>query len=330
MTKSEKKLVVVDADTLVYRSAAASEERSVLVKHLPSNREKIYKNRTKFKKEMQEKNFEVNPGDFTFLDIQEPEPLANCLHTIKMQAQNIIDRFSGAEVIFCCGEKDNFRLNLPLPEQYKSNRADTIRPVHLLEGKEFLIKKFKAQSAVGFEVDDLSIILAYDGKHKGRDVMLAAVDKDANQAVGLKLFDYANPEKEIVKVNNWHDIKLNEKKEFKSYGVPFFCYQWIRGDLSDHIIPYKLAGVKFGDTAAYNLLKDCKTATECLEKVVWQYQQWYQNPVTYTAWDGKEYTKDWKDMLQLFFSAVYMLRSHNDKTTAEEFLDMYGVKLYNE
>lgn len=327
MTKQKKPLVVVDADTLVYRSAAASEERSVLVTHIPSKREKIYKNRTAFKQAMQEKNFTVNPEDFTFEDIQEPEPIENCLYTIKTQAQNIIDRFHDAEVIFCCGEKDNFRLNLPLPEQYKSNRSENIRPVHLSEGKEYMIKKFKAQSAVNFEVDDLSIILAYEGKNKGRDVVLAACDKDAKQAVGLKLFDYTNPDKEIVQINNWHEIELNAKKEFKSYGVPFFCYQWSRGDLSDHVLPYKLAGVKFGDAGAYKLFKDCKTAKECLEEVVEQYKQWYPVPITYKAWDGNEYAKGYKDLLQLFFSAVYMLRSHNDKTTAEEFLDMYGVKL---
>lgn len=69
------------------------------------------------------------------------------------------------------------------------------------------------------------------------------------------------------------------------------------------------------------------TAKECLDKVVEQYQQWCPEPVTYKAWDGIEHTKDYKELLQLFFSAVYMLRSHNDKTTAEEFFDIYGVKL---
>lgn len=327
MAKRKKPLVVVDADTLVYRAAAVSEERSVLVKHIPSKREKIYKNKTEFKNAMKEKNFVINPEDFTFEDIQEEQPISNCLHTIKLQAQNIIDRFPNSEVIFCCGEKDNFRLDLPLPERYKSNRSDSIRPVHLSEGKDYLVKKFRAKSAVGFEVDDLSIILAYEGKNKGIDVVLAACDKDAKQAVGLKLFDYTNPDKEIVEIKNWHEIVLNDKKEFKSYGVPFFCFQWIRGDLSDHVIPYKLAGVKFGDAGAYKLFKDCKTAKECLDKVVEQYRQWYPEPVTYTAWNGKEYTKDYKGLLQLFFSAIYMLRSHNDKTTAEEFLDMYEVSI---
>lgn len=327
MSRSKKPLVVVDADTLVFRSAAVSEERSVNVKHLPSGREHIYKSRTEFKDAMKQKNFNVKSEDFSFEDIQEPEPLEHCLHTIRMQADAIISKFSGSEVIFCCGEKNNFRLNLEFPEQYKSNRSDNIRPIHLSSGKDFLIKKYKAQSADGFEVDDLSIILAYEGKKKGRDVILCSPDKDSKQAVGLKLSDYTNPDKDIVEINDWHEIALNEKKEFKSYGVPFLAYQMVRGDLSDHVLPYKLAGVKFGDAGAYKLFKDCKTAKECLEKVVDQYKAWYPDPVTYTAWDTKEYTKDYKELLQLFFSGVYMLRDYNDKTTAEDFFNYYGVYL---
>lgn len=325
MTK--KKLVVVDADTLVFRSAAVSEERKVNVKHLPSGRERIYKNKTEFKSAMKEKNFEIKAEDFEYEDIQEEQPLEYCLHTIKMQAEAIIERFSGAEVLFCCGEKNNFRLQLPFPEQYKSNRLYTIRPVHLSAGKDFLINKYKAKSADGFEVDDLSIILAYDGKSKGRDVILCSPDKDSKQAVGLKLFDYTNPDKDIVEINDWHEIALNEKKEFKSYGVPFLAYQMVRGDLSDHVLPYKLAGVKFGDSGAYKLFKDCSSSKDCLEKVVEQYKSWYPNPITYTAWDTKEYTKDYKELLQLFFSGVYMLRSYDDRTTAEEFFAKYGVEL---
>ena len=327
MTKSKKKLVVVDADTLVFQSAAVSEERSVLVKHLPSEREKIYKNRTEFKNAMKEKNFVVNPDDFTFEDIQEEQPIENCLHTIKLQAQKIIDRFPKHEIIWCCGDRDNFRLELELPIQYKINRSTRLRPIHLSKAKEYFCNKFNAVSGNGYECDDLSIILAYEGKNKGRDVVLLSPDKDSRQAVGLNLFDYTNPDKGSIELGDWHPIELNQKKEFKSYGIPFLAYQLLRGDGSDGWWPYKLAGKEFGDTGAYKLLKDCQTAKECLEVVVKQYQKWYQEPITYTAWDSKEYTKNWKDILQLYFYCAKMKQHEDDMLIAEEFFDMYGVKL---
>lgn len=327
MTKQNKPLIVVDADTLVFQSAAVSEERSVLVKHIPSKREKIYKNRTSFKNAMKEKNFVVNPEDFTFEDIQEEQPLENCLHTIKLQAQKIIDRFPKHEIIFVAGDENNFRLELELPKRYKSNRDSMVRPIHLSKAKDYFIQKYKAISANGYEADDLSSILAYQGKKSNKDVTLCSPDKDSKQFVGLKLFDYTNPEREIVNIQEWHGIYLNEKNEFKSYGIPFLAYQLLIGDSVDFYKPTDLSDVRFGAASAYKLLKDCKTAKECLEVVVKQYQKWYQEPVTYTAWDGKEYTKDWKDILQLYFYCAKMKQHEDDMLIAEEFFDIYGVKL---
>lgn len=323
----KKPLVVVDADTLVFRSAAASEERSVLVKHLPSNREKVYKNRTSFKKAMQEKGYQISPDEFQFEDIQEAEPVANCLHTIKRQAESIKERFSDSEVIFCCGDSNNFRLDLPLPARYKNNREGMLLPLLLKEAKEYFCNKFKAKSANGYEVDDLVFILAYEGLSKGRDVILASPDKDSKQGVGLKLFDYTKPERDIVTVQEWHPVELNDKKEFKSYGIPWLAYQCLVGDSTDCFKPTELCKAKFGNVGAYNLLKGCNTPKDCLEAVVSKYKEWYPEPVTYTAWNGKEYNKDWKDILQLYFKCCKMKFNKNDNLDCFALLDKYGVTL---
>jgi hypothetical protein len=39
----------VDADLIAYRYAAANEKRTIIAKHLKSNREKIFKTRTEIK-----------------------------------------------------------------------------------------------------------------------------------------------------------------------------------------------------------------------------------------------------------------------------------------
>ena len=59
MPRGKKKLAVVGADTLVFQSAAVSEERLVEVTHVPSSRKKIYKNRSEFKTEMKNKSFKI-------------------------------------------------------------------------------------------------------------------------------------------------------------------------------------------------------------------------------------------------------------------------------
>lgn len=324
-----KPLVVVDADTLVFQSAAVSEERSVNVKHLPSGRERIYKNRTEFKSAMKEKNFEVKPEDFEYTDIQEEAPIEHCLHTVKLQADKIIERFSDAYVVFVAGDTNNFRLDLPLPKRYKSNRDSMLRPAHLAKAKEYFIDKYKAVSANGYEADDLSAILAYDGKRARKDVTLCSPDKDSKQFVGLKLFDYTKPEQDIIEIKDWHDVILNEKKEFKSYGINFLAYQILVGDSVDFYKPTDLCNAKFGDVAAYKLLSQCENGfvNQTLQAVVDQYKVWYPEPVTYTAWDGNEYTKDWKEILQLYFSCAKMKQSEDDDLDVEKFFGNYGVKL---
>ena len=62
------------------------------------------------------------------------------------------------------------------------------------------------------------------------------------------------------------------------------------------------------------------TAKECLDKVVEQYRQWYPEPITYTAWNGKEYTKDYKGLLQLFFLLFTCLDHITIKQQQKNFL----------
>lgn len=327
MPRGKKKLVVVDADTLVFQSAAVSEERFVEVTHIPSNRKKIYKNRSEFKQEMKNKSFKIKQEDFQFEDIQEEQPIEHCLHTIKLQTESIIDRFKDAYIVFVAGDKNNFRLDLPLPKKYKSNRDSMLKPIHLSKAKEYFIDKYKAVSANGYEADDLSAILAYDGLKANKDVILLSPDKDSKQFVGLQLFDYTNPDKPIVDIKDWHNIELNDKNKFKSYGIPFLSYQLLCGDTTDFYKPTDLCKYKFGDVAAYKILSKCLTAKDCLQSVAEQYKNWYKEPVTYTAWDGKEYTKDWKDILQLYFSCAKMKQSEDDSLNAKDFFNKYGVEL---
>jgi len=325
MTK--KKLVVVDADTIVFRSAAVAEQRTVEVEHLPSGRKKIYKNKTTFKKAMKEKGYSVKPEEFSFVDIQEPEPISHCLHNIKLQADGIIERFSDADVIFCAGDKNNFRLDLPLPTRYKSNRDETVRPFHLKDARDYFISKYKAVSADGYEVDDLSIILAYEGLHKGKDAVLCSPDKDAKQAIGLKLFDYVNPDKPIVEINEWHDIELDSKRDFKSYGVPWLCYQWINGDLSDGFSAKSLVGIKLGDVGFHTLFKDCKKPKDNLEVVVNWFKDSFGDSFNYNDWNGNEVNADWKEIMGLYYKCCRMKCREDDALDYNEILERYGISI---
>lgn len=322
-----KKLAVVDADTLIFRSAAVTENRSVIVKHLKSGRTKEYENRTAFKQEMLQKGYEIKDQEFEYKDVQQAEPIANTLHLVKSQTENILDQFMDHEIIFCAGDKNNFRLDLNLPVQYKNNRSAMLRPVNLSEAKEYFIKKFNAVQADGYEVDDLVSILAYENLAKGYDVTIMSPDKDAKSSDGCKLFDYTDFNKPIVEIKEFHEVKLDSKKKFKSYGIPWLCFQWISGDPSDGFSAKQLAGIKFGDIAAYQTFSTCGNAKDCLIVT----RDWFQNAFgdsfTYVDFRGCTISSNWKDIMQLYYKCCRMKRSKDDPLDYKELFDKYGVTL---
>ena len=203
-----------------------------------------------------------------------------------------------------------------------------IRPIHLSKAKEYFCDKFGAISANGIEVDDLVLILGYEAKNiQKRDVTLSSVDKDSKQAVGLKLFDYVNPDYPIIEVKDWHTVELNAKKEFKSYGIPWLCYQWINGDLSDGFSAKQLAGIKLGDVGLYEMFKDCKYPKDNLEIVINWFKQSFGDNFSYTDWKGNTISTDWKGIMQLYYKCCKMKTSYEDRLDCFELFGIYGVKL---
>lgn len=320
-----KKVVVVDSDTLLFTSAAVTEKKTVIVKHLKSGRTKEYENRTAFKKEMQEKGFVIIKEDFSFEDRQYPEGVQNTLQIVKTQAESILDRFSDSKVIFCAGDKNNFRLDLPLPSRYKANRDKTLKPINLPEARDYFIKKYRAVVADGHECDDQVSILAYEYLSKGWDVTVASPDKDCNSFDGITLWDYTNPEDAVVNVQSLHPILLNSKREFKSYGIPWLCYQWINGDSSDGFSPKALAGIKLGDVGIYELFKDCKTERDYLKVVIRWYKDTFNEGVTYKDWSGVQRKMQWENLLQLYYKCCRMKRANDDPLDCVTLFNKYGI-----
>ena len=62
------------------------------------------------------------------------------------------------------------------------------------------------------------------------------------------------------------------------------------------------------------MLGDCKNDKEAVLAVYNQYKEWYPEPVTYTAWNDKEYTKDAVDIWEMYFDCARMLRKREGDT----------------
>lgn len=316
----QKRILILDLDTPVYSAAAAIERRSVLVTHIPTEKQKEFKTRTEFKERLKEKGISDRLHEYSFEDIQRPEPLENGCHILKSMINRIEASVQAEETQFFISGKNNFRDYLELPTRYKSGRSEMIRPVLLKDIKSFAINKYKAELCDGEEPDDRIIHRSYELKSKGHIPIIASIDKDSLAYSGLLLFNQDKPERGILEIPQLGSLWLDSKNKVKGNGFLWYCHQMLIGDATDSYKPTELCGVSFGEKSSFKLLKDCKTEAEAMSCVLKQYEKWYNSPVTYIAWDGKEYTKSWFDIAQLYHKAVRMKETKNDPLDLAEFI----------
>lgn len=324
-----KRINIIDADTIAFASAAQAQDTSILATHIETGRVKEFKNITELKEVMKSKGTLDRMHELSIETRVEPQRVEFALSNAKNKLKFINDAVQADKTIIVLGGKSTYRQSLALPSPYKNNRAD--KPVHLQACKEYMINKHKAYLVDVIETDDEVTILAEEYKVKGWDVVLSSPDHDSFQMHGITLFNYKESEidKAFVPLNS-HSFQVIRKGTYNKSigsGVGYLAGQCLYGDPTDTYNPTEIAGIKYGMISAMKDLSTCVEPKDFLEVVKRKYQEWYPEPVTYRAWNEQEYTKDWKGILQMYFQAAYMLRSRDDKASAEEFFDYYGVKL---
>lgn len=321
-----KTTAIVDLDTPCYAAAAVCDNRSVLVKHEPTGKTKVFKNRTEFKDLLKSKG-KSNFEEYSFEDIQEPEPIENACHTLKMGINRILEAVEPDEVIYVISGSSNFRDNLPLPTKYKSSRASILRPALLGDVREFVKKKYKPLVTQNEEADDMQIYLGYEELYKGNKPVLVSIDKDCLAYSGLFIFNQDKSELGVQEIPKLGYLEIDSKNKVRGKGFLWYCFQHLVGDIVDGYRPTDLTNVKFGEKSAYKILVGCKTEQEALLAVLDTYKKWYPDTFTYTDWQGVEHEANHKTILDLYFKCCRMKSHEFDELNAEEFFAKYGVEL---
>lgn len=322
--------LIIDGDLIAYRHAAASEARSVEVLHKSTGRKKEFKTRTEFKKFLKEKNWEFKDEDYEFKDIQRPQEIAVALAPIKRQINNLREFVFADKVEIYLGSGDVFRHELPLPSPYKNNRKDTLRPVHLGESRDYLVKHHGAKviSSTGLEVDDVITIRAYEELEKGKQVVLCTQDKDAGQSDGIHLLDWTAENWEVKLVPELGTLYRDDKGKVRGNGMKFLAFQTIVGDDADTYCGYELSKVKYGAVKGFNALEAASTPTEVLEAIVREFKKLYPEPFDYTDCHGVDHTgATWLDMFDMYWKCAYMKRYRNDPSDFRDFFRKKGVQV---
>jgi hypothetical protein len=324
-----KTINIVDADTLAVAAAAQAQEVSIIAKHIPSGKTKRFENVTALKKAMKEKGTFDKFNEIEIEQVVEPAPVEHALSNVKKKLEKIAEVVNADKTVILVGGKSTYRQSLPLPSPYKNKRAP--KPIHMEACKEYMVNYKGAYFVNGIEADDEACILSEEYKHKGWKVILSSPDHDSFQMYGITLLNYKEADliKGFIELgdHSFNVIKKNTYKKSVGSGIGYLAGQMLYGDPTDTYNPTEIANIKYGMISAYKDLTGCVEPKDFLEVVKLKYQEWYPEPITYISWDGVEHTKDWKSILQMYFQCAYMLRSRDDKASAEKFFAEYGVEL---
>lgn len=339
-----------DYDPLLYAAASIGEQRSVKVVHRASGREFEIATRTAFYGHWKTKKggwlAEANKGrpedkqwkpeDFDFFDIQTPEPIEYCVKTLKQTILAAKEHVGTSTYFGYSGKGVVFREDVSTVVKYKGNRDNVLRPVHLDELKDYLVKHHNCEIIEKIEADDMCSIVTYDAWHKWKKtqsdkdkLILCAVDKDYNQCAAHLLHPF-----ELGEIRS-HDgsfgwLKVDESGKDKKVigrGRLWLYFQVMNGDDADNYFANSGSPeIKWGQMSAYKVLKDATTDKEAFEALVRGYKVLYPQPKKITGWRGDEIEIDWLYMLQENFTLAFMLRKLGDKIDVKATLDKLGVK----
>lgn len=319
---SDYRVVIVDADGICYRTAAACETRSV--RTVVDGIEVEFPTRTLLKEYCVDVDVEYK--DLNITDHHENENIANCLSTLKKTVRNLHKDLDATHVVFLLGGTGNFRLDLPLPSQYKSQRKVLRRPDYLKDCRDFLNKHYCTFIISGHEADDLTEALsAHIINHTDAWACGVSMDKDYLGSIPKnRYFHLVN--RTLHELEGGLGYLELEKGKLKGEGLMFSIAQALLFDRGDNYIMNSHYNRRYGESSFYRDFHNCKTEKEFLEAVLVKLEELLPEITTYKDWQGicRSYTR--LDLVELYFSCAYMVMSPNDNTTFKSLLDKYGVR----
>lgn len=324
--------LLFDYDPLLYAAGSVGEKRTIQVVHNKSGDEYEFKTRTDFwghwktksggwlAEYNKGKNSQRSANEFTITDVQTPEPIENCLHTIKSMIKGIVEAVGADSYYGYSGRGKVFREDISTILQYKGTRASSLRPLHLEALKEYLVDHQACEVVETIEADDACSIDSYSAYNKwvkskcDKDkLVLALQDKDYYQCAG-HLYN-TNTCASICSYDGFGWLNTNEKGDVKGRGRMWLYQQVLSNDVSDNYAANSASDLKWGEKAAYKLLKGCSNDKQAFEALVAGYKTLYPAKKKIVGWRGDSIEIDYLYVLQENFNLAKMLRTRDEKTT---------------
>ena len=318
---SEHRVVFVDADAVVFRTSAAVETRSV--KTVVEGIEVEFPTRTLLKEYCVDMDVEYE--DLELEDCHVNEHISGCLSTLKKTVKNIYEELNATHVIFFLGGTGNFRLDLPLPTQYKAARKEMRRPDYLKDCRDFLNKHYCTFIVNKIEADDVVVgMTGYIINNTDAYCTAYQLDKDFRGSL-VKNRYYHITNKQIEELTGGVGKLELTKNDVKGEGLHWLLYQLNQGDVADGFSPKMFFSKRYGSKSYYKDFKDYTNEKDLLTAWIAKWKELLPELVNFTTWDGQEVEHDWLSLANLYFKAPYMLTHPQDYTSFSSLLVRYNV-----
>lgn len=267
------KLLLIDADTILYSSAAKEEIRKCKATHKESGRSKVFPSKTSFNVWLEE-NPKWDKEMFEF-DVEQElvGEKAFAFASVRNKIDNILEAVPHDDFRVCIQGSGNFRKDRQAKYvNYKAQRD--AKPLLLKDAWDYTVKKYKDKCIIseGEETDDRLTIIGWEywNKKEHDNLVIAAVDKDIHSNVPGYFFNYFHPEDGV-----YFNDELSQGKRYWT--------QVLTGDSADNINGIghlsaetkKKYGIKTagcGKIAAAKILADVESEQECACRVMEAYK----------------------------------------------------------
>ena len=317
----QDKVLIVDGDIACYKIASVTEFKYLYTSS--EGEEYKVKSKKSFLAYCEENDLDIN--SFSVVHTQIAEPVSYAIKSINDSMIKVMEYCGCNRIEYYIGGSGNFRNEIPLPVQYKTNRTETVRPIHLTALKDYLIKYKGAKKVCTQEADDIVNNRMRTLNKQGIRCVLYSNDKDCMQNVDYDLLNF-NPDKADIIVSKKGVGELIDRgKDVKGSGLKWLILQTLLGDEIDGFTPKVFFNKKYAGKSFYKDFNNCKTEVEVLEKFVEVVKRLVPDSVSYTSFTGQLMELNRKELFEMY----YLLPKMKDGfcETLEELFCFYGMDI---
>ena len=319
-TKQDK-VLIYDADILSYKIASVTEFKYLYTS--PEGDEYKVKSKKSFKAYCEENGLDID--SFTVENVQIAEPVGHAIKSMNDSVAKVMEYCGCNKVEFYIGGSGNFRNEIPLPVQYKTNRTETVRPIHLTALKDYLIKYKGAKKVCTQEADDVVNNRIRTLNKENIRCVLYSNDKDCLANVEYDLMVY-NPDKCDVLVSKKGIGELIDRgKDVKGTGLKWLIFQTLLGDETDGYTPKVFFNKKYADKSFYKDFNACQTEIEVIKKFVEVTRRLIPDSLSYTSFTGQLIELNRKELFEMYYTLNKMKDGWCE--TLEELFLFYNLDL---